>query len=149
MEKLTEVAEITISYKPVNGEKPIVKSSQAAYKELLPFFPSDLIGIQEIFLAMYLNNAGYVIGVFRVSTGGLTGTVADPRLILGTALKIAATGIILAHNHPSGNLKPSKADELLTNKIKQGAQFMDIQVADHLILSSIEGYYSFADEGMI
>ena len=149
MEKLTEVSEISISYKPVKGAKPVISSSQAAYKELLPFFSEDLIALQEMFVVMYLNRANRIIGVYRMSQGGITGTVVDPRIILGTALKVAATGIILAHNHPSGQLKPSKADELLTNKIKQGALFMDIQVSDHLIISSIEGYYSFADEGMI
>jgi DNA repair protein RadC len=102
-----------------------------------------------MFVVMYLNRANHVIGVYKLSLGGITGTIADPRLILATALKVAASSIILAHNHPSSNLKPSKADELLTNKIKQGALFMDIQVSDHLILSSSEGYYSFADEGMI
>ena len=101
MEKLTEVAEITISYKPVIGEKPIVNSSDSAYKEILPFFPEELISLQDMFVVMYLNNAGYVIGVYKLSTGGITGTVADPRLILATALKVAATSMIIFHNHPS------------------------------------------------
>jgi DNA repair protein RadC len=75
--------------------------------------------------------------------------VADTRLVLGIALKVAATGIILAHNHPSGNLKPSIADEALTEKIKTAASFMDILVSDHLILSANGEYYSFADEGLL
>jgi DNA repair protein RadC len=148
-ENQTKVSEIEVSYRPAIGRKPKIASSLDAYNELLPFFTEDLISLQEMFVVMYLNRANRVIGVYRLSLGGITGTIADPRLILATALKVAASSIILAHNHPSSNLKPSKADELLTNKIKQGAQFMDIQVSDHLILSSEEGYYSFADEGMI
>ena len=83
-----------------------------------------------------------------MSSGGITGTVADPRLILAAALKVAACSIMLAHNHPSTSLKPSKADEELTSKIKYAAQFHDIKVLDHVIVSS-EGYYSFADEGVL
>jgi len=76
--------------------------------------------------------------------------VSDPRLILGTALKVAATTLILAHNHPSGNLTPSKADELMTTKIKEGCKYMDIHLSDHIILSPIAGeYFSFADEGVL
>ena len=149
MKPIQQVAEITVSYKPEVRNNPLIQSSTDAYKEIKVFFPEELIHLQEMFIVMYLNRANRIIGVYRMSLGGITGTVADPRIILGIALKVAATGIILAHNHPSGQLKPSKADELLTNKIKQGAQFMDIQVADHLILSSIEGYYSFADEGLL
>ena len=78
------------------------------------------------------------------------GTIRDPCIILGTALKVAATSMIIAHNHPSGQLKPSLADERLTTKIKEGARFMDINLADHIILSSTDDmYYSFADEGYL
>jgi len=114
------------------------------------FFPEDSINLQERFIAMYLNRANRVIGIYLVSIGGITGTVADTRLILGVALKTAAVGIILAHNHPSGNLKPSRVDEDLTRRIKEAAQYMDIKVLDHLILGPVDnGYYSFADEGSI
>jgi DNA repair protein RadC len=83
-----------------------------------------------------------------VSEGGITGTVADPRLILKKALAYNAVSIILCHNHPSGNLKPSKADEMLTKKIKEAAALLDIKVLDHIIVST-EGYFSFADEGLL
>ena len=83
-----------------------------------------------------------------LSKGGVTGTVADPRLILAVALKTAACSIMLCHNHPSGNLKPSRQDEELTYKIKKAGRYMDIKVIDHLVLDD-DGYYSFADEGMI
>ncbi len=86
--------------------------------------------------------------MFEVSTGGVTGTVADPKLVFVAALKANACSIIISHNHPSGNLKPSQADEHLTQKIKLAGQFLDIKLIDHIIVSS-EGYYSFADEGLI
>jgi DNA repair protein RadC len=103
---------------------------------------------QEIFVVVFLNRANKIIHQEIISTGGLTGTVADPRIILKKALEQEATALILCHNHPSGNLKPSKADELLTQKIKQAAALLDINVLDHIIVSQ-EGFFSFADEGML
>ncbi|MEO5593784.1 MAG: JAB domain-containing protein, partial [Chitinophagaceae bacterium] len=83
-----------------------------------------------------------------VSEGGITGTVADPRIILKKALQEDAVSIVLCHNHPSGSLRPSRADEELTHKIKEAAKYFDIKVLDHIIVSN-EGFYSFADEGML
>ncbi len=103
---------------------------------------------QEVFAVIFLNRGNRVTHFEIVSEGGLTGTVADPRVILKKALEYEATSLVLCHNHPSGNLHPSKADELLTQKIKQAASFMDISVMDHIIVSN-EGYFSFADEGML
>jgi DNA repair protein RadC len=108
----------------------------------------DSIGIYESFFVIYLNAANTTIGWYRVSQGGIQGTVADPRLIVKKALDVLATAFIMCHNHPSGNLKPSNADIELTNKIKRGAEFLDIQLLDHIILTE-ENYYSFADEGKI
>ncbi len=102
----------------------------------------------ELFIAIYLNNAQKILHHEIISEGGLTGTVADPRIIIKKALAYNAVSIILCHNHPSGSLKPSKADETLTNKIRDAAILFDIKVLDHIIVSS-EGYFSFADEGMI
>jgi DNA repair protein RadC len=84
-----------------------------------------------------------------VSQGGLAGTVVDPKVVFAAALKARASSLILAHNHPSGNLKPSQADTDLTNKIKQGGELLDIAILDHLILSPEGGYFSFADEGLM
>jgi DNA repair protein RadC len=103
---------------------------------------------KELFVVVYLNTANNILHHEIISEGGITGTVADPRIILKKALEYNATGIILSHNHPSGNLKPSKADEVLTAKIKEAAAYLDIKVLDHIIVSD-EGYFSFADEGMI
>jgi DNA repair protein RadC len=98
---------------------------------------------------MYLNQSNRVLGVYPLSTGGVTGTIADPRLIFSVALKINAAGIILSHNHPSGNLSPSKADKDLTDKIKEGSKLLDVKLLDHIIVTPENTYYSFADEGLL
>ncbi len=102
----------------------------------------------EVFVVVFLNNANKIIHHEEISKGGITGTVADPKLIMKQALMYNAVSIILCHNHPSGNLKPSRADELITQKIVQAASYLDIKVQDHIIVSH-EGYYSFADEGIL
>ena len=102
----------------------------------------------EVFAVLFLNQANKVKNFKIMSRGGITGTVADPRIILKQALDEGATSIVLSHNHPSGNLKPSAADQELTYKIKQAASYFDIKILDHIIVSD-EGHYSFADEGML
>lgn len=102
----------------------------------------------EVFIVLFLNRANKIKHKEIISSGGLTGTVADPRIIMRKALEQDAVALILCHNHPSGNLKPSKADEELTRKIREAALMLDIRVLDHLIVSQ-EGYYSFADEGLL
>src|SRR5688500_13353425 len=102
----------------------------------------------EVFAVLFLNRANKINHFQIVSEGGITGTVADPRIILKKALEEDAVSIILCHNHPSGSLKPSGADEELTIKIREAARYFDIKVLDHIIVSG-EGYYSFADEGLL
>lgn len=102
----------------------------------------------EVFAVVFLNRANKIKHFEIISRGGITGTVADPRIILKKALEEGATSIVLSHNHPSGNLRPSRADEELTSKIKSAATYFDIRVLDHIIVSE-EGYYSFADEGLL
>ena len=102
----------------------------------------------EVFAVIFLNKANKINHFEIISRGGITGTVADPRIILKIALEQGATSIILCHNHPSGNLKPSRADEELTQKIKIAARYLDIAVIDHVIVSE-DGYYSFADDGLL
>lgn len=102
----------------------------------------------EIFAVLFLNRANKINHFEIISEGGITGTVADPRIILRKALEEDAVNIILCHNHPSGSLKPSRADEELTKKIKEAARLLDITVLDHIIVSE-DGYYSFADEGIL
>ena len=102
----------------------------------------------EMFLAVFLNQSNKIIHQETISEGGITGTVVDTRLLLKKALNYNTVSIILCHNHPSGNLKPSQADKQLTQKIKEAANLLDIKVMDHIIVST-EGYYSFADDGMM
>ena len=103
---------------------------------------------REVFAVLFLNRANRINHFEIISEGGITGTVADPRIILKKALEEDAVSIILCHNHPSGSLKPSRADEELTAKIKEAARYLDIKVLDHIIVSD-SGYYSFADEGLL
>jgi DNA repair protein RadC len=102
----------------------------------------------EVFAVVFLNRANKINHFEIISQGGITGTVADPRIILKKALEEDAVSIILCHNHPSGNLKPSKADHELTQKIKEASKYFDIKVLDHIIVSE-EGYFSFSDEGIL
>lgn len=146
----TRVAEVELVYKTTvkPSQRPKINSVKDCYELLKELWNENTIEMQEEFKVMLLNRGNKVIGVYEVSAGGLTGTVADPRLILAAAIKSLAVSIILSHNHPSGNLKPSRADEELTQKIKTAAAYHDIRVIDHIIITS-EGYYSFADEGLL
>lgn len=103
---------------------------------------------REVFMVVFLNRANKVNHYEIISEGGITGTVADPRIILKKALEYDAVNVILCHNHPSGSLKPSRQDEELTQKIKEAAKYFDIKVLDHIIVSD-EGYFSFADDGLL
>jgi DNA repair protein RadC len=126
-------------------EKSVVGSSN----DIAAYLRSALKDYQyEVFAVIFLNRANKVNHFEIVSAGGITGTVADPRVILKKALEENAVSIILCHNHPSGSLKPSRADEELTTKIKEAAKYFDIKVIDHIIVSE-DGYYSFADEGIL
>jgi len=102
----------------------------------------------EEFWILYLNRSNKVISRMKLSQGGVSGTVTDVRIVMKKAVELLASGIILCHNHPSGNLNPSDADSKITQKIKEAGSFMDIQLLDHLIISD-KDYYSFADNGLI
>lgn len=103
---------------------------------------------REVFCALYLNRSNKIKRFEILSEGGIASTIADPRMVLRRALESNAVNIVLCHNHPSGSLRPSRADEEITSKIQGAARYFDIKVIDHVIVSS-EGYYSFADEGLI
>jgi len=130
------------------SERPRVNNSIDSYNILLSTWNKDLIDYIEEFKILLLNTANKVIGCLGISKGGFRNTIADPRVIFAAALTGCASSIILAHNHPSGNLKPSDQDISLTNKLKNGGLLLDIMVVDHIIITS-EGYYSFADNGLI
>ena len=112
------------------------------------YWDESKIDFIEQFKVIFLNRANKVLGIFEVSSGGVSGTFVDAKLVFVAALKVNASGIIISHNHPSGNLKPSSADEQLTAKLKQGGTYLDIKLLDHLIITS-EGFFSFADEGLL
>ncbi|MEN0006320.1 MAG: DNA repair protein RadC [Bacteroidota bacterium] len=126
-------------------ERPQIKSSSDAFNVIAPLL-MDLP--HEEFWLLLLNRANRVLSRLRVSSGGITGTVVDARVVFRKAIEGQACTIILTHNHPSGNLNPSQADIDLTKKLKAAGQTLDINVIDHLIISE-KGYYSFADEGKL
>jgi len=126
-----------------------ITTSEKAYEKLLKSYDSNTISCQEQFNVLFLNQANIPIGIYKASKGGITSTIADIRLILGMALKSLATGLILSHNHPSGNLNPSEADIKLTKKFKEACVLLDITLIDHIIISPFGERYSFADNGLI
>ena len=140
--------EIVYKTKVKAAERPQVNSSLEAYKVLLQAWEKGKIDLVEQFNILLLCRANKVLGIHRVSSGGITATIADPRLIFIAALKARSVSIVLCHNHPSGSLEPSRADQELTQKLKEGGKLLDIKVMDHLIITS-ENYYSFADEGIL
>ena len=145
-----KVAEVQLSYKTSvkASERPQINSSIDVYKVLQENWNYEVIEFIEEFKILLLNRANRVIGIVPISVGGTAGTIADPKVIYVSALKANAAGIILAHNHPSGNLKPSQADIELTKKLKSAGQFLDLPILEHIILTK-EGYLSFADEGIM
>lgn len=145
-----KVAEVELIYKSEvrPSDRPRIIDSREAYELLINCWDLNKIELQEEFKVLLLNQSNRVLGLFPLSSGGITGTVADPRLIFAAAIKACAVSIILSHSHPSGNLKPSRNDEELTTKIRLAGQLFDIRVADHLIVSRT-GYFSFADEGLM
>jgi DNA repair protein RadC len=137
-----QVAEVQLVYKSKMkpSKRPKITSSREAQQIFMSCWDDTKLELAEQFKVMLLNRAHKVLGIFELSTGGIGGTVADPRLIFAAALKGVASGIILAHNHPTGNLQPSQSEIDLTRKLKEEGQFLEILVMDHVILTT-EGYY--------
>ncbi len=145
---ITIMAALEMGRRRLNSEsvlKQTIKGSHEVAQYLNEKF-KDLT--YEVFAVLFLNQANKIIHFEVISKGGITGTVADPRIILRMALELIAVGIILCHNHPSGNLNPSNADKAITKKIGDAASLMDIKLLDHIIVSD-EGYFSFMEEGLI
>ncbi|XOV91540.1 MAG: RadC family protein [Bacteroidota bacterium] len=144
------VSEIQLSYslevKP--HERPKVNSGSDAYRIFKENWDPNSIELREEFKILLLNRANRVLGIFTVSSGGVSSTVVDPKLIFATALAANASAIILAHNHPSGNLKPSHLDIQITRKLVNGGKLLDISIYDHLIIT-YDGYTSFSEEGIL
>lgn len=149
-ENTFKVAEVEVTYRPKfrAQERPKITTSEQAYSLFLSRWDKGKIELLEEFKILLLNRNNRVLGIANISQGGVSGTVVDPKIIFAIALKANASSIILCHNHPSGNLKPSDADIQLTRKMVEGGRLLDIVIWDHLIING-ESYNSFADEGMM
>lgn len=145
---MNQVAEIGIYYKSSSDEKFKIKTSDDAFKLFIDSWDMNTIELQEEFKVMLLNNSNEVLGIFPLSKGGITACLVDVRLIFACALKANATHIIVSHNHPSGKLTPSVKDEEITQKIKSACRLLDIDLLDHIIITT-KGYYSFMEVGQL
>lgn len=144
------INEVELHYRqPQSKESVVIRNSEDAHKVLLSVFDSNQINIREEFVVLYMDRSNRLIGSYTGFKGGITGVAVDPRIIFSVGLKCLAVSIIVAHNHPSGNLKPSHEDKQLTTKIKEGGRFLDISLLDHLILNPSGEYFSFTDEGIL
>ena len=145
-----QVAEITLSYRPLIRplDRPKVTSSKLAYELLISTWDMGKIEFVEEFKVMLLNRNSKALGIYTVCTGGISRCLVDVKLIFASALVGCASGIILSHNHPSGNSKPSAEDLSLTKRICEAGKLLEIQVLDHIIVT-VDGYYSFGDEALI
>ena len=142
------VSEVELTYKnnvPYNQRQKI-SNSQGAYEILTNLFPENTMDYRETFIVLYLNRANQVLGYSVISQGGTSNTTVDIKMVIQTALLANASCIMLAHNHPSGNLRPSSDDNRITNRIIEAARLFDITVLDHIIITN-ESYYSFTDNG--
>jgi len=138
------IKEIELTYSNDQENKVKITSSENAYKCILGNWNINTIQLQEEFKVLLLNKGNNVLGIYNMSKGGVSGTVVDVKLLLAAALKANASGIIVAHNHPSGNLKPSENDIRLTDKIKKACKLLDLTLLDHIIVTK-DRFYSFSD----
>jgi DNA repair protein RadC len=143
----TNIERIGLVREKTDYKRAKISSSNDAQEYARNFFHDDLTMYESFFMIM-LNNANNTTGYVKISQGGITGTVVDARIVAKYALETLAVGVILVHNHPSGNLQPSQADLQLTTKIKNGLGFLDIKVLDHIILTETS-YFSFADDNLL
>ena len=147
---LFKVAEVELVYRTnvPASERMKISSSRDAYDILFNSWNQDKIDFIEESRLLLLSRTSKVLGIYNLSSGGMAGTVVDQRLVFIAALKANAHSIIISHNHPSGNTSPSEQDIRLTRNIYQAGKLLDIELLDHIIVSS-NGYYSFADEGTL
>jgi len=147
---MNTVNEITIHYKRKSWDQDKITNSQKAYVLARKAYNEtrSLLDLKEYFFVLYVNQANDLIGYLKLSDGTINSTTADIRLAFATGLKCLATGMILVHNHPSGELTPSDADKRLTDQFNKAGRFLDICIVDHLIISS-RSYFSFADKGLL
>lgn len=142
------VPEIKVRYNRGKKFLGIVKDSREVVTFLRQVYERNKLQMQECFIVLFLNSRHEIIGYYKHTMGGITGTMADLRIIFATALASLSTSIILSHNHPSGSLLPSKMDEELTKRITEAGKLLDIRVNDHIIITK-DHYFSFADESLM
>ena len=147
----TNIAEVCLIYKSKvkASERPKVTCSKDAFTLFYESWNPATIEHVEEFKILLMNRSNSVLGIMDVSKGGISGCSVDIRVIFQAAIKANASGIIVSHSHPSGNLNPSESDSRLTQKIKEGGNVMEIQLLDHIILTPDGEYYSFADNGLL
>ncbi len=147
---LTKISEVELIYrsKVKKTDLPTVDTSEDCYKLLMQQWDMNKIELIEEVCMLMTDNANHCLGISRLSKGGVSSCLIEPRIIFSTALKANATGIILAHNHPSHSLKPSQADKGITTRLSLAGSLLDIPLLDHLIVTP-SGYFSFADNGLI
>jgi len=144
---MKSLEKISLKKDPTNFERVKITNSQESADYIRQFYEDD-IEIYESFFILLLNRQNKTVGYAKISIGGIAGTVVDTKIVLKYIVDTLASGVILCHNHPSGNLNPSEQDKNITFKIKQAAKLVDSEVLDHIILTS-EGYFSFVDEGIL
>jgi len=147
MKKSNLLCEVKINYQTTKYKKVKIISSKSAKDLIKKLFPVD-IEHREAFICIYLNRNNKTVGYTVISIGGIAGTIVDPKLVFQHGLLCNASSIIMTHNHPGGNLKPSNADKAITKKIKDLGVMMNMALLDHLIITE-NSYFSFADEGLI
>ncbi len=138
--------ELVFRHKGNPHDRPKVASSHSAYDLLISAWDMNKIDLVEQFNILLLDRNNACLGLSNISTGGVSACIVDPKIVFAVALKARAAGMILAHNHPSGNLNPSDADNQLTQRLIKGGQLLDVPILDHLIVSP-RGYFSFTDNG--
>lgn len=150
MKVVSQVADVRAVYSTKIPAKDRVKviSSQMAYKALLPYYTDGIMEQKEVFCALYLDKANKMLGTAKITEGSVSSCIVDVPYIFRLAILMNASSIILCHNHPSGNLQESDADKIITKKIIQAGELLDIKILDHLIIHE-ENYHSFADNGLI
>ena len=147
-EEFTKVAEIEISYKGnrMHSQKPVIRTSKDAYHLFLDTWDSNKLELQEHFRIMLLDRDNSVLGVSTMATGSMTACIVDVKMVFATAILAKATGLIVAHNHPSGKKEFSVPDKEMTEKIVTAGKILELPVLDHILVTN-EGYVSMADIG--
>ena len=149
---ISNLGEVTLNYKyhnPSIKDRPLITNASDAVEVIKLVIDMQRIALQEQFIVIYLNQANKVIGTMNVFSGSIKSTVIDIKLILASGILLMSSGVIVAHNHPSGNLKPSREDFALTKRLSTALQYMEMKLVDHFIITPDDDYLSFANEGLL